>query len=78
MAAEKEEISAEHVNPVFVKLCNKGKINLEKRENSVKMHRKLNRSPSKCVYTLPDQHNNKKHVLFIACKTHVLHAIKSG
>ena len=55
MAAEKEEISAEHVNPVFVKLCNKGKINLEKRENSVKMHRKLNRSPSKCVYTLPDQ-----------------------
>ena len=29
MADEKAEISAEHVNPVFVKLCNKGKINLE-------------------------------------------------
>ena len=29
MADEKAEISAEHINPVFVKLCSKGKINLE-------------------------------------------------
>ena len=35
MGGEKAEISAEHVNLVFVKICNKGNINLPKRENSL-------------------------------------------